>query len=90
MSRVLEGTALGRRKGQTEEVLQPLYFIRDFLQIARDPELDDERRSDVLNRLSGETDKLITMMADYFDRPGINTEQRSEMDDHAGENDTHG
>jgi len=70
LSGVLEGNPLGRRKAQIEEIFQPLYFIRDFLSLARDPALLAEQRAGILENLSGETGKLIQLLARYFDEPG--------------------
>jgi len=69
LSGVLGGTALGQRKAQIENVYQPLYFIRDFLKIAKDPKLEPEKREQVLSNLSDQTGKLIALLSKYFDEP---------------------
>lgn len=80
LSGVLEGTPLGHPKAQIEQIFQPLYFIRDFLQIAKDPELTKEKRSGVLDNLSGETTRLIDQLAAYFDQPQMkSTEERQQF-----------
>lgn len=69
LSGVLAGTALGKRKAQIENIFQPLFFIRDFLSLAKNPSLDAERRAKILENLSGETAKLIDKLGQYFDEP---------------------
>lgn len=69
LSGVLAGTPLGRRKAQIEEIFQPLYFIRDFLTLARDPGLDGAQRAGLLDQVAGETQQLIGLLGRYFDQP---------------------
>jgi circadian clock protein KaiC len=66
---VLAGTALGQRKAQIENVFQPLYFIRDFLTLAKDPSLEPGRREQLLKNLSSQTEKVIGVLGRYFDEP---------------------
>ena len=49
------------------EILQPLYFIRDFLDIAADPDLDQEQKDQVLGNLKSETGRVIDKIRDHFD-----------------------
>ena len=69
LSGVLGGAPLGRRKTQIEEIFQPLYFIRDFLSMARGPEVDPKQRDAMLANLSSETQRLIDMLGRHFDQP---------------------
>ena len=69
LSGVLAGTPLGKRKAQIENVFQPLYFIRDFLYLAKDPALAQARREQVLQNVSGQAEKLIALLGQYFDEP---------------------
>lgn len=69
LSGVLGGAASGQRKAQIETVFQPLYFIRDFLTLAKDPSMAPEKRETLLNNLSTQTEKLIDVLGDYFDQP---------------------
>jgi circadian clock protein KaiC len=69
LSGVLGGTPLGRRKAQIEEIFQPMYFIRDFLALARDPQLDPARREAMLANLSAEAQRLIDLLGKHFDQP---------------------
>lgn len=69
LSGVLEGTAMGQRKEKIEKIFQPLYFIRDFLKMARDPSIDADKRNRVLENISQQNGKLIEVMGEYFDDP---------------------
>ena len=69
MSGVLQGTPLGRRKARIEEIFQPLYFIRDFLTLAREQQIGEEQRSAALANVAGETTRLIELLGLYFDQP---------------------
>lgn len=69
MSGVLQGTPLGRRKTRIEEIFQPLYFIRDFLTLARQEQLDTAQRGAMLENVAGETTRLIDLLGSYFDQP---------------------
>ncbi|MCX7012902.1 MAG: hypothetical protein NTW86_10160 [Candidatus Sumerlaeota bacterium] len=69
LSGVLAGAPLGKRKAQIENVFQPLYFIRDFLHLAKDPGMEPARRAQVLQNVSGQTEKLIALLGRYFDEP---------------------
>lgn len=69
LSGVLGGSAEGQRKTQIETIFQPLYFMRDFLTLAKDPSLAPEKREGVLNNLSSQTQKLIEVLSEYFDQP---------------------
>ncbi|HPK01835.1 MAG TPA: ATPase domain-containing protein [Candidatus Sumerlaeota bacterium] len=78
LSGLLDGTARGQRKTQIEEVFQPLYFIRDFLKMASRPDLDPARRGQMLERLEGETSRVIASLAQYFDLPLGETDTRKD------------
>jgi circadian clock protein KaiC len=80
LSGVLGGTPLGRRKAQIEEIFQPLYFIRDFLALARNPEIDSAQREAMLGNLAGETQRLIDMLGKYFDEPQAKPGGKKETD----------
>ena len=69
LSGVLDGTALGYRKAQIEQIFQPLYFIRDFLKLAADPATEPDKRDAILGNLSSEANQLIEMLGHYFDQP---------------------
>ena len=69
LSGVLGGSPLGRRKTQIEEIFQPLYFIRDFLEMARAADVDAAKRDAMLGQLTGETQRLIDLLAKHFDQP---------------------
>lgn len=69
LSGVLAGTALGRPKARIEEIFQPLYFIRDFLALAQDPQVEGDKRDKIMTNLSSETAQLIGLLSRYFDQP---------------------
>jgi len=69
LSGLLDGTALGQRKSQIEEIFQPLYFVRDFLQLAKDPKLAEDKRTAMLEQLGSETLRVIELLSKYFDQP---------------------
>ena len=69
LSGVLGGSAQGTRKAQIENIFQPLYFTRDFLKMAADPDLDPEQRAEMLSSIGEHTEKLIALLGDYFDEP---------------------
>lgn len=69
LSGLLGGSASGQRKAQIETIFQPLYFIRDFLTLAKDPAMAPEKREQLLGNLSGQTEKLIKVLGEYFDEP---------------------
>lgn len=71
LSGLLGGSAQGKRKTQIETIFQPLYFLRDFLTVAGKPDLDAERRAQILKNLGGETEKLIERLSKYFDEPVV-------------------
>ena len=71
------GTPLGHRKAQIEEIFQPLYFIRDFLTLVKNPELDDPQRRPMLDNLSAETQRLIDLLGRYFDQPTAGASSRA-------------
>lgn len=76
LSGVLGGAASGQRKAQIETVFQPLYFIRDFLTLAKDPSMAPEKRETLLNNLSTQTEKLIDVLGEYFDQP-VNPDRKT-------------
>lgn len=69
VSGVLGGVALGHRKAQIEEIFQPLFFVRDFLKLAGDAGLDPDQRQHMLQDMGGETERVIGLLARYFDQP---------------------
>jgi circadian clock protein KaiC len=73
LSGVLGGSASGQRKAQIETIFQPLYFLRDFLVMAKDPGMSAEKRDHLLNNLSAQTEKLIGVLGAYFDEPVAST-----------------
>ncbi|GAB4311482.1 MAG: circadian clock protein KaiC [Candidatus Sumerlaeia bacterium] len=71
MTGILAGNAQGQYKRTVEEILQPLYFIRDFLDIMAAPDTDESMRAEIKSNLVGEVNKLLDKLCRYFDiKPG--------------------
>lgn len=64
---ILAGNAQGQYKRTVEEIFQPLYFVRDFLEILRSPELEAEQRDHIVGNLVAETNKLVDKLKQHFD-----------------------
>jgi circadian clock protein KaiC len=71
---VLGGTPLGTRKKRVEQIFQPLYVLRDFLEMAKASGMEEEQRREILDNLSGETAKLIDLMTEHFGEPDVDRE----------------
>lgn len=82
LSGLLGGSASGQRKAQIETVFQPLFFLRDFLKLAKDPSMPPEKRERLLDNLSGQTEKLITVLGRHFDQP-VDPDRRTGEGGHA-------
>ncbi|MCX7018808.1 MAG: ATPase domain-containing protein [bacterium] len=67
LSGVLSGNAQGQYKKNIEELFQPLYFIRDFLEILSTTEMAPDERDAVVQNLRGETNKLVDKLKIHFD-----------------------
>ncbi|MFH0794890.1 MAG: ATPase domain-containing protein, partial [bacterium] len=67
MSGILAGNPQGQYKKTVEEVFQPVYFIRDFIELFTTPDLDPEQRRQMADSLKSETNKLVERLEDYFD-----------------------
>jgi circadian clock protein KaiC len=64
---VLSGTAQGQYKKTVEDLFQPLYFIRDFLEILTTAEPDADQRTSMLLSLRDESNKLVDKLKTHFD-----------------------
>lgn len=67
MTGILAGNAQGQYKKTVEEILQPLYFIRDFLDIMAAPDTDENMRGEIKANLVGEVNKLLDKICTHFD-----------------------
>ena len=67
LSGILAGNPQGQYKKTVEEIFQPLYFIRDFIDILCAPETKDEQRKQIINNLKSEVSKLVAKLQDHFD-----------------------
>ena len=70
LSGILAGNPQGQVKKRIEEVFQPLYFVRDFLEILRSSEMDEAQRQQILSNLLGEVGKLVERLKEHFDIKG--------------------
>ncbi|MGI8907584.1 MAG: ATPase domain-containing protein [Candidatus Sumerlaeaceae bacterium] len=67
MTGVLSGNAHGHYKKTVEELFQPLYFIRDFLEILATGEPDAEQSTAIVHNLRDESNKLVDKLKTHFD-----------------------
>ncbi len=67
LSGVLSGNAQGQYKKTVEELFQPLYFVRDFIDILAQTEMEAEQRSQILGNLQSEANRLVQKLEAHFD-----------------------
>jgi len=67
LSGVLSGNTRGQYKKTVEDLFQPLYFLRDFIDILAETEMDTEQRAQVLANLRKESANLVEKMESHFD-----------------------
>lgn len=67
LSGVLSGSAQGQYKKTVEELFQPLYFIRDFLEILATAQPDPEQQKAIVENLRTECNKLVDKLSTHFD-----------------------
>lgn len=67
LSGILSGNAQGQYKKTVEELFQPLYFIRDFIQMLAEQEVEPEQRKIMLANLKDESNKLVERLKTHFD-----------------------
>lgn len=68
LSGVLSGNAQGQYKKNVEEIFQPLYFVRDFIEVmAGQPDLPEEQRAMLVSNLQSETGRLVGKLREHFD-----------------------
>ncbi len=67
LSGILAGNPQGQYKRTVEEIFQPLYFVRDFINIIAEGELQEEQRKEVTGNLKTEVQKVIESLQEYFD-----------------------
>lgn len=66
LSGILAGNPQGQYKKTVEEIFQPLYFVRDFIEILASSDLEDEQKEQVIHNLRTEVGKLVEKLRDYF------------------------
>jgi len=67
LSGILAGNPQGQYKKTVEEIFQPLYFIKDFIDLLATTEPEKEKREQIINNLRTEVDKLLEKLSEYFD-----------------------
>jgi len=67
LSGVLSGNAQGQYKKTVEDLFQPLYFVRDFIDILAQTEMEPEQRSQILGNLQNEANRLVQKLEAHFD-----------------------
>lgn len=67
ISGVLSGSAHGQYKKTVEDLFQPLYFIRDFLEMLSTTEAEPEQRNAILQSMRDESNKLVDKLKAHFD-----------------------
>lgn len=67
MSGILAGNPQGQYKKTVEDIFQPLYFIRDFIEILATPDADPEMKAQVAGNIKTEAAKLAEKLEVYFD-----------------------
>jgi circadian clock protein KaiC len=67
MTGIMSGNARGQYKKAVEELLQPLYFIRDFIDIMAAPDVEDAQRQQIKDNIAAEVNKLIDKMCEKYD-----------------------
>lgn len=70
LSGILAGNVQGQYKRTVEEIFQPLYFVRDFLEILSASGLEAEQRQQVQDNLRAEMAKLVDKLQSHFDVKG--------------------
>lgn len=67
LSGILAGTPQGQYKKTVEEIFQPLYFIRDFIDLLATTEPEKEKQKQIISNLRSEVAKLLDRLSEYFD-----------------------
>ncbi|HID08000.1 MAG TPA: hypothetical protein EYP10_12740 [Armatimonadetes bacterium] len=67
LSGILQGTPIGQYRETVEEILQPLAFINDFIDVLREGELDEEMRHEVLSNMKEQTEHVIRLLCEKYD-----------------------
>ncbi len=70
LSGVLSGNVQGQYKKNVEELFQPLYFLRDFIEILATGQPDEEQRTVIVENLRSESNKLVDKLKTHFDVKG--------------------
>jgi circadian clock protein KaiC len=66
LSGILAGNPQGQYKKTVEEIFQPLYFVRDFIDVLATSELSGEQKATIIQNLRTEVNKLVEKLREYF------------------------
>ncbi len=66
LSGILAGNPQGQYKKTVEEIFQPLYFVRDFIDILASSDLEEEQKGQIVNNLRTEVTKLVEKLKKHF------------------------
>ncbi len=67
LSGVLQGAPIGHYRETIDEILQPLTFISDFVDVLSDETLSSERRREVLVDMKEQVERLIRFLCEKYD-----------------------
>lgn len=67
LSGILAGTPQGQYKKTVEEIFQPLYFVKEFIEILATSEMEEKKKEKIINNLRTEVSKVVERLKQYFD-----------------------
>jgi hypothetical protein len=67
LSGILAGNPQGQDKKTIEEIFQPLYFVRDFLEMLAAPDIEEAQREQIVTNLRSEVGKLLDKLREHYD-----------------------
>jgi circadian clock protein KaiC len=67
LSGILAGNPQGQYKKTVEEIFQPLYFLRDFIELMASSDLAQEQKVEIIKNLQYQVAQLTDKLTEYFD-----------------------
>lgn len=67
LSGILAGNPQGQYKRTVEDIFQPLYFVKDFIDFLGSPDLEASQRSEMAENVKTELNKSIDRLKKHFD-----------------------
>jgi hypothetical protein len=67
LSGILAGNPKGQYKKTVEEIFQPLYFLRDFIDLMASSDLAQEQKVEIIKNLQSQVAQLTDKLTEYFD-----------------------